>query len=410
MLEKLQNGLFKLSMKLDSIKPLVAVRDGIVLTTPLTIIGSVFLIIGNFPIESWTNFVAPYTGYLNAVVNVTFGVVGIVATIGIGYQLAKLLDIEPISNAVITLVTFLLATVTPELGINIGEFGATGMFTGIVIAILTTYICKFFIKNKITIKMPEGVPPAIANSFVALIPGGAVITLVWVLRVLMGVDINSIVQAIFSPLAFGLTTLPGFIVYLITVNFLCFCGIHGGNVLSGIASPVFLAAITANLMAFNAGEPIPNIISGVFWIPFCAIGGAGSTLGLVFHMIRSKSKMYRELGRLSLPAAIFCINEPVWFGTPIVLNPIMMVPFILTPVILAIGSYLLMFFGIIGIPVFEIPWTMPTIIGPYLATNGSIGAAIWSACSVAISYFMYWPFFKIQEKIQLGIETGEEVK
>ena len=407
MFEKFQNKMFPLLSKLGSIKVLVAVRDGVVLTTPLTIIGSVFLIIGNLPIEAWTNFIAPYSNSLNAVVNVTYGIIGVVATIGIGYQLAKLLEIEPISNTVITLVTFLLATVTPEFGINVGQFGATGMFTGIVIAILTTYVCKFFIKNKITIRMPDGVPPAIANSFVALIPAGAVITIVWVLRVLMGIDINSIVQTLFSPLAYGLRTLPGFILFSFTVSFLWLGGIHGNNVLSGIASPIFITAIAENLIAFNNGQPAPHIINGVFWIMFCCIGGAGSTLGLVFAMIRSKSKMYRELGKLSLPAAIFCINEPVIFGTPIVFNPIMMIPFIATPIILGTGTYFLMYFNIIGKAIFEMPWTMPTIIGPYLATNGSITAAIWSVCSIILSYLIYLPFFKVQERIQLKIENGE---
>ena len=404
MLEKIQDNLYSLLSKLGSIKVLVAIREGVVLTTPFTIIGSVFLIIRSFPNDAWAAIIAPYSASLTAVVNVTFGIVGLVSTIGIGYNMAKLVDIEPISNAAITLVAFLLATLTPELGINVAQFGAVGMFTGIVVAILTTYLCKFFIANNIVIRMPEGVPPAISNSFISLIPGAVVVTIVWIIRVLMGIEINVIVQALFSPLAYGMKTLPGFILFSFAISILWFGGIHGGSVLGGISSPIFLAAITENMLAFSNGEPIPHIINGIFWINFICVGGAGATLGLVMAMLRSKSKMYRDLGRLALPSAIFCINEPVIFGTPIVLNPIMLIPFILAPIALIIGTYALMSFGIIGKVVFQVPWTMPTILGPYLATNGDIGAAIWSVCSIFITYLIYLPFFKIQEKIQLQKE------
>ncbi len=137
------------------------------------------------------------------------------------------------------------------------------------------------------------------------------------------------------------------------------------------------------------------------------LGGTGSTLGLVLAMLRSRSKMYQSLGKMGLPSAIFCINEPVIFGFPIVMAPIMMNPFVATPMILGTATFLLMKIGLVGKIVFQVPWTIPPIIGPYLATNGSVGAAIWSACTIVIAYLIYLPFFKMAEKKQVLLEAGE---
>lgn len=407
LLEKLEKNLLPILLKVGENKRLIAIRNGITLSIPFTIVGSIFLIVGNLPIESWTNFIAPIAPLLNAPVNVTFGVLGLISAIGIGYNLGKEFNVDPISNTVITTVAFLLATLKNDFTINIDALGATGMFTAIIVALFTTEVFRFFVKKNIVIKMPDGVPPSVAQSFSSLIPAGAIIVSIWVIRVLLGVDVNEVIQFIFKPLVFGLGTLPGLMVYTLLVCFLWSCGIHGDNVLSGIATPIFLGYLAANTKAFQNGQPIPYEIADGFWILFMCIGGTGATLGLVLAMLRSKSKMYKSLGKMAFPSAIFCINEPVIFGFPIVMNPIMMIPFITTPMILATGTYILMKIGLVGKIVFQVPWTIPPIIGPYLATNGSVGAAIWSACSIVIAYLIYLPFFKMAEKKQLLIEMGE---
>lgn len=406
-LEKLEKHFLPILLKIGENKRLIAIRNGITLTIPFTIIGSIFLIIGNLPIEAWTDFVAPIAPQLNATVNVTFGVLGLISAIGIGYNMGKEFNVDPISNTIITTIAFLLATLTDDFSIDLESLGATGMFTAIIVALLTTEVFRLFVKKNIVIKMPDGVPPSVAQSFSSLIPASVIILFVWIIRVLLGVDINEVIQFIFKPLVFGLSTLPGLLVYTLLVCFLWSCGIHGDNVLSGIASPIFLGYLAANTAAFQAGKPIPYEIADGFWILFMCLGGTGATLGLVLAMLRSKSKMYKSLGKMSLPSAIFCINEPVIFGFPIVMNPIMMIPFIATPMVLGTGTFILMKIGLVGKIVFQVPWTIPPIIGPYLATNGSIGAAIWSLCSIAIAYFIYLPFFKMAEKKQLLLEAGE---
>lgn len=405
MMNFVEKNLMPILLKFGSNKHLIAIRNGISMTIPFTIVGSIFLIIGNLPVQAWTDFIAPWGSLLNAPVNVTFGVLGLVSAIGIGYHLGKELGTDAISNALITTVVFLLATLNDDFSIDLDAFGAAGMFTAIVIGIFSTHVFKWFVKHQIVIKMPEGVPPSVAMSFTTLIPGGFAVAVIWILRGVLGINLNEVISFIFQPLIVGLGTLPGMIVYTVLVCLLWVCGIHGDNVLAGIATPVFLSYLAENTLAFQSGaEPVHMITEG-YWILFMCLGGTGSTLGLVLNMLTSKSKMYKSLGKLSLPSAIFCINEPVIFGVPIVMNPIMMIPFIGTPVVLCIGTYLLMELGLVGKLVLQVPWTIPPIIGPYLATNGSIGAAVWSVVSIAISYFMYMPFFKAMERQELSREA-----
>lgn len=404
----IENRLLPVLLKIGNNKHLIAIRNGISMTIPFTIIGSFFLIIGNFPVKSWTDLIEPWSNLLNAPVNVTFGVLGLISAIGIGYHLGKELGTDPISNSLLTTIGFLLATTNDDLSINIDALGASGMFTAIVIGIFATHVFRYFVRKNVVIKMPEGVPPTVAMSFTTLIPGAFVLIVIWIVRCLLGIDLNELISYVFQPLVSGMGTLPGMITYTILVCLLWICGIHGDNILSGIATPVFLGYLAENTHAFQTGVEAQNIITEGYWIVFMCIGGTGATLGLVLNMIRSKNKMYKSIGELSLPSAIFCINEPVIFGLPIVMNPIMIIPFIGTPVILCIGTYILMSMGIIGKIVIQVPWTIPPIIGAYLATNGSIGAAIWSALSIVISYFIYMPFFKIMESQQIKKETESE--
>lgn len=394
--------------KMGDNKILKSIRDGLSFTIPFTIVGSVFLIIGNFPVSAWIDFITPYSNQLNSMVTVTFGVLGLISVIGVGYSLAINYVLEPLTNTVIAVLAFLLFTVDEELAIVPGNLGASGMFTAILAGILTMIITRFVTKRDWTIKMPEGVPPAVAKSFSSLTPAAITLTIVWIIRVLLNIDITQILQTIFKPVVFGLNTIPGLMVYTFVALGLWTVGIHGPNLLSGIATPIFLTNIAANMEAFQAGKPIPNEVAEGFWTLFMNIGGSGATIGLVIAMIFAKSKSYRELGRLSLPSAIFCINEPIIFGFPIVMNPIMAIPFVATPTILGVATIILMRLGLVGHIVLQVPWTMPPIIGPYLATNGNIGAAIWSACTIAISYAIYFPFFKASDRKQAALEVDTE--
>ncbi|WP_294578178.1 PTS sugar transporter subunit IIC [uncultured Thomasclavelia sp.] len=267
-------------------------------------------------------------------------------------------------------------------------------------------ISHFCLKKNFTIKMPEGVPPAVSNSFVTLIPGVITLVLFWAIRVPLHFNVNEFVETIFSPFVFALNSLPGILVYTLVVSLLWCAGIHGDMTLEGVADPIFLSFVAANASAFANHQDLPYITASGFSSLFVNVGGTGATLTLVLLMLFSKSKAYQELGKVSLPGALFEINEPIIFGFPIVMNPIMMIPFVVVPLVLCTLSYLLMAIGLVGAPVTVVPWTMPPIIGPLLATGWDIRAAIWSACEIVIAIVIYYPFFKIAEKQMLEKETN----
>lgn len=399
-----QNVIVPPLARLGELKHLRAIRNGLAVTIPFIITGSLFLIISSLPIPGWDKIVGGYADKLAVPVNVSFGILAVLATLGIGYNLSKEFEVDPISGALLSLVAFFVTQVTDKYALDTSNFGSTGLFTAIIVSIIAVECMKFFIKRNIVIRLPEGVPPAVANSFISLLPGAVVIILLWVVRVVLGFDITAFLKMVFSPLVFALNTLPGIFVYMLMVCLLWVVGIHGDNVMSAVGAPIFLQYITENSKAFLNHQPIPYITAQGFIDFFVNIGGTGATLALVILMIGSKSKLYNSLGKLALPSGIFEINEPITFGFPIVLNPIMMIPYVVTPMILTTVTYLLMYFNIIGRPVMLLPWTMPPIISHFLITGGDWKAAVWGIISIIISTLVYLPFFKAAERNQLEEE------
>lgn len=394
-------------IKLGNEKHLVAVRNGLSLTIPFIIVGSVFLILSNLPFSWWADFIGDFGNQMNVVVNCSFGVLGLIAVIGIGYYMAKSYGVDPITGSIISFIAFLLTQVTTDYQLDTSNFGSTGLFTAIVVALFSVATLNFFVKKDIVIKLPKGVPPAVGNSFVALTPALAVMFIIWVIRVVLGFNITDFITSIFSPLVFALNTLPGILIYSIIVTLLWSAGIHGDMTLEGVADPIFIQYLAANTEAFLAHKPVPFITASGFYALFVNVGGTGATLCLVLLMLRSKSKLYKSLGKVAFPSACFEINEPVIFGFPVVLNPLILIPFSIVPLVLTTLSYLLMYFNIIAKPVAMVPWTMPPVIGPFLATGGDWKAAVWSAISIVIATCIYYPFFKAAEKQQLINEANE---
>ncbi len=402
----LEEKVLPVASKLAQNKFMCAVRDGVTVIIPFSIIGAFALIIACFPLDAWTNFIEPYANYIYTFSTVSLNILGLIALVGMGYNFGVQYEIDPISNTLVTLVTFFMVTLVgnPVEGfkINVDSFGAVGMFCGIITAFVVTLVFKFFIEKNIVVKMPDGVPPAVTNTFISLLPAIACVFIAWILRVVLGIDINSIITALFSPLVKGYESLPGYLLYVFLVCCLWVLGIHGNNTLAAIAEPIVLAMTLENMAAYQAGEAIPNVAT--FCNLFTNFSGTGCTIGLVLNMLFSKCKRYKELGKLAILPGLFNINEPVTFGAPVVMNPIFAIPFIITPLVLSAATYLLMQFNIIGRVCVEVPWTCPPIIGAYLATGFNIPAAIWNALEMVISFFIYRPFFKKQETIELAAE------
>ena len=394
--------------KMASQHHLSVVKNGMIVTVPLTIIGSIFLLIPNIPIAAIKNFFEPYANMITTVNTVTIGSVGLVGAASVAdYFALEYTDIkiDPLITAFVSVVAFLLATLTDEFTIDTGLFGTRGLFTGILVALLTGTITHFFQKKNLVIRFPDTVPPLVSKSFMSLIPAFVVLTLVWIIRVVLGINVNQVLMDCFSPFIFALNTLPGFLVFMFIRSMLWSVGIHGGAVLA-VADPFFLTMFGENVAAFAAGTLPPYITASGFTM-FVFLGGGGATLPLVLMMIRSKEKGFSTLGKLCLPASLFEINEPVVFGVPLVMNPYMMIPYTLSTLTLSAGTYLLMLFNIIGRPVANIPWTIPPLFSHYLVTGGNIPAVIWGIAELFIAGAIYYPFFKAMEKQRL---EGNEIE
>lgn len=385
---------------------LSAIRAGMVSIMPLTIIGGLFMIVAYLPVSGWDKIIAPYLQLLQVPVSATFGLLSVFACFAIAYDLGKQLKQEAIVSATIATVVFLMIQLklgaTPDdVSLSMDGLGSKGLFTAVLIALVAVRVQKFLTDKNFVIKMPANVPPVVYESFLSLSPLFFLVLVFWVIRFVLGVDIDHIVQTALQPLVGALNTLPGILVYAFLVTLLWSVGINGDNAMDAIVAPIFLQFLAANVTAMTAGQPLPYITAYGFFTTFVNVGGTGATIALALILLNSKEPGFRKVSRLSLPTQIFQINEPIFFGIPIVLNPIFMIPYVINALLLTASTYLLMQWGLISKPFVNIPWTTPPIIGHYLVTGGDWRAAVWGVISIVIAMLVYWPFAKAAERQRL---------
>jgi PTS system cellobiose-specific IIC component len=387
---------------------LSAIRAGMVSIAPLTIIGGLFLIITNLPVAGWEDRVKPYADLLQIPVTATFGMLALFACFFVAYDFAKQLKQEAVNSAVVATVIFLLINIDAKTQSLLTEnLGSKGLFTSILIALICVRVQKFFTDKNLVIKLPANVPAVVYESFASLVPLTFLVVVFWLVRHFAGLDINHAVQTMFSPVVFALNTLPGILTYAFLVTMLWSIGINGDNTMDAIVAPIFLQYLAENVTAFTNHQPLPYITAYGFFTTFVNVGGTGATIALALIMLNSREPGFRKISRLSLPTQIFQINEPIFFGFPIVLNPIFMIPYILNALLLTTITYLLMAAHLISKPVINIPWTTPPIIGHFLATNGDWRAALWGFISILLAMAVYYPFAKTAERQRLAREISK---
>lgn len=427
MQEFFSNKVIPAIMKFVSLKGVVALKDGLLYTMPLTIVGSVFLLLANFPVPAVVNWLDSmgWIDPLNQAYGATFNIIALIGVIGIAYKYVKNEGYEALNAGVLAAVTFILTTdsfVVTESGeivsnvINKTWTAGQGMISAIIIGLLVGWIYSWFMKNDIRIKMPAGVPEGVANSFTALIPGFVIVTGATLIYsffkfVLDTTFIEAVYAFIQTPLQ-GLTdSLGGVIVMSLMIPFLWFFGIHGSTIVGGIIGSVLTANSLANQAILDSGMALTienggRIVTQQFLDQFINVTGAGMTIGLVIYMIFfAKSAQCKELGRLGGVPGLFNINEPILFGTPIVMNPFLAIPFIAMPVI----SGLILYFSIaVGlVPMFGgvmVPWTTPPIVSGFLV--GGWKMAVLQTFILALSFFVYLPFIRKIDKMNLQAEKG----
>ena len=388
---------------------LSAIRAGMVSIVPLTIIGGFFLIVSYFPSARWAEIVEPHLPLLQVPVTATYGLLGVFVCFATAYDLGKRQEQEAFVSAMIATVIFLLLQIrSQDQTLAMDGLGSKGIFTAIIIALISVRVQRFFKEKGLVIKLPPSVPPIVRESFVSLTPLLVLVLTFWCIRFVLEVDLNHLVQTTFKPLVFALNTLPGILTYALVVTMLWSVGINGDNAVDALVAPIFLQFLAANVDAITAGQPLPYITAQGFFATFVNVGGTGATIALALVMFNSREPGFRRVSRISLPTQIFQINEPIFFGFPIVLNPIFMIPYTLSALTLTLATYLLMDWHLINKPFVNVPWTTPPIIGHYLVSGGDWRAAVWGVFSIGIAMLVYLPFAKAAERQRLKSAPAPE--
>jgi PTS system cellobiose-specific IIC component len=412
-MDKLSEKIMPLANALGQNRYLSVLRDAFMLSFPLTMFGSIVVVINNLPFFNDATK-GTLSGLFGNGQNATMSIMTIFVTFGIGYYLSKSYKVEAIFGGAVSLASFLILTpfvLLTEDGtevsgvLSLDRLGAKGMFIGMIAAFIAAEIYCRITKKGWQIKMPDGVPPAVTKSFAALIP--AVVTLTFFLLVnalmigIFHVNLHDVIYEVIQKPLTGLgSSLPATLLALFLVQFLWFFGLHGQIIVNSVMDPIWNTLMLDNLEAYQQGQDLPHIITKPFMETFTVgLGGSGMTLAVVILMaFVLKKKQYQEIGRLALAPGIFNVNEPAIFGLPIVLNATILIPWICAPLIVTTFNYFMMATGIVPAPTgVSVPWTVPIIASGTLATNSWLGGLL-QAIDFIIVALIWYPFLRAMDR------------
>ncbi len=397
---------------------LASVRDGFVALMPLIIIGALVLVILQFPLcfeDVDTCYLGgtPFfvdTGLADKLwvpFNLTFGLLSVYVTLSISYALARRRGLDPVMPVIFTFMSYILVASPQLAGGEAGTFlDNTGLFTAIVVAVVSVEVYRFFIKRNLIITMPAGVPPAIANAFAALIPGTVIIFGWWVIRFLLNFDLAGGLFMVLSKVVPAASTYVAVAIAETFHGFLWTMGIHGDLTIGIALEPVWTANLAANAQAAAAGQEPTAIYTSLFR-SYVVPGGSGATLPLAIYFIRSKAPRLRRVGWLAIWPGIFNINEPVTFGAPVIFNPVLAIPFIVITFLNASVAYLAHVVNLVTPTYIPAPWTLPSPLLMFIATGFDWRASVLAVLTeFIIPGIIWWPAFKAWERQVLEKEVA----
>ncbi len=397
---------------------LAAVRDGFVAMMPLLIIGALTLLVLQFPCSLQEGSACYLGDIMNQDLaaklwipfNATYGLLSIFVTISISYALAKRRGLDPVMPVIFTFLAFMImaAPVLTGFDAEAEQFiDNRGLFTAIVVAVVSIEVFRFFVKRNLVITMPAGVPPAIANAFIALVPGVVIVFGWWAIRYLLNFDLAGGLFVVLSKVVPAASTYTAVAIAESFHAFLWTMGIHGDLTIGIALQPVWTANLAANAMAVAEGLPPTAIYTSEFR-SYVVPGGSGATLPLAFYFMRSKAPRLRRVGWLGIWPGIFNINEPITFGAPVVFNPILAIPFIIITFLNATVAYLAHVLHLVTPTFITAPWTLPTPLLMLMMTGYDWRAAVLAVITeFVIPGIIWWPAFKAWEKQVLEKEKVE---
>lgn len=416
-MDKLATKIMPVANKLGNNRYLSVLRDAFMLSFPLTMFGSIIVVLNNLPFFS-TQTKETLAELFGNGQNATMSIMTIFVTFGIGYYLSKSYEVEGIFGGAVSLTAFLMVTpffitLEDETIVNgvlsLDRLGAKGMFIGMIAAFLAAELFSRITKKGWQINMPEGVPPAVSKSFAALIPAILTLTIFLVINAVMtGIfnqNLHDLVYEMIQKPLMGLGSgLPATLVALFFVQFLWFFGLHGQVIINSVMDPIWNTLMLENLDAYKAGEALPHIVTKPFMEIFTVgLGGSGMTLSVVLLMaFFMRSTQLKDVGRLALAPGIFNVNEPAIFGLPIVMNATIFIPWLLAPLVVTSINYFVMAIGLVPAPTgVAIPWTVPIVINGILATNSILGGLLQIVDCLIVG-LIWFPFLKILDKQQFN--------
>lgn len=349
----------------------------------------------------------------------------------LGYQVAKTFKTDALAGGLVAFASYI--AVTPQVAtiaeagpngadavgwgfLNYNYLDAKGLFIALIIGLISSIIYSKLMNNKkMTIKMPDSVPPAVSRAFASIIPGIIAIYVcgiaAWATSEMTGgLAIGDVVLKYVQMPFLGLSQgLGAVLIIVLAVQLLWFFGLHGTNVLGAVLDGTYLTALTMNDSLYQAGQPMEYLWTRGTFDAFVWMGGAGCTIAFVIAiLIFSKRADSRAVAKMSAPMAVFNINEPVVFGMPVVLNPIYFIPWLLVPCVLTIVSYLVIAAGWVPYVHVVVPWVVPPILYAFLATGGSIAAAILALVNLVIAVAIWSVFVIMANRVQTEEEALEQ--
>ncbi|HEM3541689.1 lactose-specific PTS transporter subunit EIIC [Streptococcus suis] len=401
-----------------------AIRDGFIAAMPVILFSSIFLLVAFVPNifgftwsdEAVAAIMKPYGYTMGIVAVLVAGTTAKSLTDAFNRQLPKTNQINFISTMIASISGFLLlASDGIEGGFANGYMGTKGLLTAFLAAFITVNIYKVCVKNNVTIRMPDEVPPNVSQAFKDVIPYALSIFVLYGIdlatRQLVGTNVAEAILKLFEPLFTAADGYVGITIIFGAYALFWFVGIHGPSIVEPAIAAITYANIETNFQLLQAGQHADKILTSGTQMFIVTMGGTGATLVVPFmFMWLTKSKRNKAIGRASVVPTFFGVNEPILFGAPLVLNPVFFVPFILAPIA---NVWIFKFFvDTLKMNSFSVnlPWTTPGPLGIVMGTNFAPLAFALAILLVVVDVLIYYPFLKVYDEQILAEEQSGKVE
>lgn len=389
-----------------------AIRDGFIAGMPVILFSSIFILIAFVPNSwgfKWSDDVVnllmkPYSYSMGILALLVAGTTAKSLTDSVNRSMEKTNQINYMSTLLAAIVGLLMLAADPiENGLATGFLGTKGLLSAFLAAFVTVAIYKVCVKNNVTIRMPDEVPPNISQVFKDVIPFTLSVVSLYALDLLarhfVGSSVAESIGKFFAPLFSAADGYLGITIIFGAFAFFWFVGIHGPSIVEPAIAAITYANAEVNLNLLQQGMHADKILTSGTQMFIVTMGGTGATLVVPFmFMWLTKSKRNRAIGRASVVPTFFGVNEPILFGAPLVLNPIFFIPFIFAPIA---NVWIFKFFiETLGMNSFtaNLPWTTPAPLGLVLGTNFQVLSFILAALLIVVDVVIYYPFLKVYDE------------